>query len=123
MSLPGVDAYPTLETQRSRYLNQEYSDATALSLKSIRRSYMAPEEMSRYGSLSLAPSIAILLLQPSRISTLEMLDEIEELELVLDHYVIAWGVKASAEHANKLVQLRDWRLVQQRQSPSHELDQ
>lgn len=29
------------------------------------------------------------------IAVLEMLDEVEELELVLDHYVIAWGVKVS----------------------------
>jgi len=28
-----------------------------------------------------------------RISTLELLDEVEELDLVLDHYIIAWGVK------------------------------
>lgn len=27
------------------------------------------------------------------ISKLEILDEIEELRLVLDHYVIAWGTK------------------------------
>jgi [phosphatase 2A protein]-leucine-carboxy methyltransferase len=30
---------------------------------------------------------------PRRLSTLEMLDEVEELELVLDHYAITWGVK------------------------------
>lgn len=30
-----------------------------------------------------------------RIAQLEMLDEVEELELVLAHYVIAFGVKAS----------------------------
>lgn len=28
-----------------------------------------------------------------RISKLEILDEIEELRLVLEHYVIAWGTK------------------------------
>lgn len=26
-----------------------------------------------------------------------MLDEIEELELVLDHYVISWGVKVASD--------------------------
>ena len=31
-----------------------------------------------------------------RISYLEMLDEIEELELVLEHYAITWGVKLPA---------------------------
>ena len=29
----------------------------------------------------------------TRIATLEMLDEIEELELVLQHYAVTWGVK------------------------------
>jgi len=29
------------------------------------------------------------------IAKLELLDEIEELELVLDHYVISWAVKPS----------------------------
>ena len=28
-----------------------------------------------------------------RISALEMLDEVEELNLVLEHYAITWGVK------------------------------
>ena len=28
-----------------------------------------------------------------RIARLEMLDEVEELELVLDHYAISWGVR------------------------------
>lgn len=39
-----------------------------------------------------------------------MLDEVEELELVLDHYVIAWGVKDDAKH----VDLLDWGLKQER---------
>lgn len=30
------------------------------------------------------------------ISKLEFLDEVEELELVLDHYCVAWGVKLPA---------------------------
>jgi [phosphatase 2A protein]-leucine-carboxy methyltransferase len=28
-----------------------------------------------------------------RITKLEMLDEVEELELVLEHYAVTWGVK------------------------------
>ncbi|KAH9911196.1 leucine carboxyl methyltransferase [Fomitopsis serialis] len=46
----------------------------ALTLRDIRRSYVDPVEQER-------------------ISHLEMLDEIEELELVLGHYAITWGVK------------------------------
>ncbi len=33
-----------------------------------------------------------------RISQLEMLDELEELDLVLEHYAITWGVKAFASN-------------------------
>lgn len=28
-----------------------------------------------------------------RIASLEMLDEVEELDLVLDHYVLSWAIK------------------------------
>jgi [phosphatase 2A protein]-leucine-carboxy methyltransferase len=30
-----------------------------------------------------------------------MLDEIEELELVLDHYVISWGVKVAGDNETR----------------------
>ena len=30
---------------------------------------------------------------PSSISSLEMLDEVEELDLVLEHYAMTWGLK------------------------------
>lgn len=36
---------------------------------------------------------SFLYLLSGRISKLEFLDEVEELELVLDHYCVAWGVK------------------------------
>jgi len=32
-----------------------------------------------------------------RITKLEFLDELEELELVLDHYFISWGFKEATE--------------------------
>lgn len=46
-----------------------------------------------------------------RIAELEMLDEVEELELVLEHYVIAWGVK-EADMADQSGQQRlsEWEL-------------
>jgi [phosphatase 2A protein]-leucine-carboxy methyltransferase len=45
-----------------------------LTLREIRRTYIEPRELRR-------------------IAQLEMLDEVEELELVLDHYAISWGLK------------------------------
>lgn len=37
-----------------------------------------------------------------RISKLEHLDEIEELRLVLSHYVVAWGTKGDGMHEIEL---------------------
>ncbi|EJD40304.1 leucine carboxyl methyltransferase [Auricularia subglabra TFB-10046 SS5] len=79
VSLPGVDTYPTLEAQARRFANNGFStSANALSLKTIRSERISPDEKAR-------------------IAQLEMLDEIEELELVLAHYAVGWGLKASPE--------------------------
>lgn len=45
-----------------------------------------------------------------RISQLEMLDEIEELELVLAHYAITWGVKLPANSRDLKARWADWGL-------------
>lgn len=37
----------------------------------------------------------------SRLTTLEMLDEIEELDLVLEHYAITWGVYIPPGHSEQ----------------------
>ena len=37
-----------------------------------------------------------LMLCPPRISSVEMLDEVEELDLVLAHYAVTWGLKLPA---------------------------
>ncbi|KZV84207.1 leucine carboxyl methyltransferase [Exidia glandulosa HHB12029] len=75
--LPGVDAYPTLHDQAARFRQTGFVTAQrALSLRTIRATHISAGERAR-------------------IAQLEMLDEVEELELVLAHYVIAFGVKAS----------------------------
>lgn len=51
----------------------------------------------------------------TRISKLEFLDEIEELELVLDHYVVAWGVKVAPE--SSLAALKDTWGLQRYEAP------
>jgi hypothetical protein len=38
-----------------------------------------------------------LMLPYSRIGKLEMLDEVEELDLVLEHYAVTWGVKLPSD--------------------------
>lgn len=46
-----------------------------------------------------------------RIAKLEMLDEVEELELVLDHYAITWGVKLPNATYADAKEWEDWVLV------------
>ncbi|CAE6491056.1 unnamed protein product [Rhizoctonia solani] len=72
IELPGVDAFPSLNSQLSRYTSNGFSHSKGRTLKSIRRENIPVSELQR-------------------ISRLEHLDEIEELELVLEHYSITWG--------------------------------
>ena len=49
-----------------------------------------------------------------RISRLEHLDEIEELELVLEHYAISWGYSdRTADKESLTVPLDQWELPRQ----------
>jgi [phosphatase 2A protein]-leucine-carboxy methyltransferase len=77
VSLPGAKPYPSLESLPSRFLRHGFTSAKALTLRNIRSNYIEPSELER-------------------ISSLEMLDEVEELNLVLEHYAITSGVKTSA---------------------------
>ncbi|KAH7928678.1 leucine carboxyl methyltransferase [Leucogyrophana mollusca] len=74
VTLPGATPYPSLSTLPARFINHGFTTAKALTLRNIRRDYLGPSELER-------------------ISSLEMLDEVEELNLVLEHYAITWGVK------------------------------
>jgi len=74
VSLPGAEPYPDLDSLSRRFLDLGFTTAQAVTLREIRRRYIEPQELRR-------------------LSQLEMLDEVEELELVLDHYAISWGVK------------------------------
>jgi hypothetical protein len=74
VSLPGVEPYTDLASLSRRFLSLGFSTAQALTLREIRRMYIEPRELQR-------------------IAQLEMLDEVEELELVLDHYAISWGLR------------------------------
>ncbi|KZT01447.1 leucine carboxyl methyltransferase [Laetiporus sulphureus 93-53] len=90
--LPGAHPYPTLQSLPNRFLQHGFTTANALTLREIRRSYIDPTEQER-------------------ISHLEMLDEIEELELVLEHYAITWGLKVPPT-SNAKVDWTEWRLQQ-----------
>ncbi|EGO00823.1 hypothetical protein SERLA73DRAFT_105231 [Serpula lacrymans var. lacrymans S7.3] len=72
--LPGAEPYPTISSLPHRFLKHGFTTCHALSLREIRRHYTNHSELKR-------------------ISSLEMLDEVEELNLVLEHYGITWGIK------------------------------
>ncbi|WWC69145.1 uncharacterized protein I206_103081 [Kwoniella pini CBS 10737] len=79
LSLPGSEPFPTPKSQADRFLNSNlgkgvFTSSQVKTLWQIREEIIDQEELQR-------------------ISKLEILDEIEELKLVLEHYVIAWGVK------------------------------
>ncbi|KAF9560962.1 leucine carboxyl methyltransferase [Agrocybe pediades] len=73
ITLPGVEPYTTVESLSNRFLSTGFTAACALTLKEIKRAYIDEEELQR-------------------ISKLEFLDETEELDLVLAHYSISWGL-------------------------------
>ncbi|KAG9075658.1 carboxy methyl transferase for protein phosphatase 2A [Ceratobasidium sp. 370] len=77
IDLPGADAFPTLESQMDRFSSNGLPNANGRTLKDIRRENIPDSELQR-------------------ISRLEHLDEIEELELVLAHYAITWGYSEDA---------------------------
>lgn len=81
VSLPGAVPYPTEASLPARFLQHGFTMSRALTLRDIRRAYISREEAER-------------------ISRLDMLDEIEELELVLGHYAITWGVKVPESKAD-----------------------
>ncbi|KAJ7152982.1 S-adenosyl-L-methionine-dependent methyltransferase [Mycena filopes] len=73
VSLPGAAPYPDVASLPGRYLKLGFTAARALTLKEIRKLYIPPAELQR-------------------IAQLELVDEIEELDLVLAHYAITWGL-------------------------------
>lgn len=74
VSLPGAEPYPTFESLSQRLTRHRFTTSKALTLREIRKTLISYEESQR-------------------ISSLEMLDEVEELDLVLAHYAVTWGLR------------------------------
>ena len=89
--LPGAEPFPTSESLLDRFLKTGFSAARALTLKEIRKSHITLEELERYRCTHYVQGSS-LTLPIFRISMLEFLDETEELDLVLAHYAISWGL-------------------------------
>ncbi|KAF7968663.1 hypothetical protein HWV62_29747 [Athelia sp. TMB] len=86
LHLPG--AYPTLESLSARFTALGFTHAGAARLPDIRNSCVPRAELER-------------------IVKLEMLDELEELDLTLNHYAITWAAKAPADGSEAW---GEWRL-------------
>jgi len=91
ISLPGAAPYSSVSSLPSRFFDHGFTNANAVTLRQFRRSYIDPAELER-------------------IAQLEMLDEIEELELVLEHYAVTWGVKLISSADPLRVPWNDWGL-------------
>ncbi|EJF57546.1 leucine carboxyl methyltransferase [Dichomitus squalens LYAD-421 SS1] len=91
VTLPGAQAYPSFASLANRFLQHGWEISRAVTLKDIRRELIEPSELQR-------------------ISQLEMLDEIEELELVLAHYAITWGAKLPPNAVALKAKWSEWSL-------------
>ncbi|PFH52157.1 hypothetical protein AMATHDRAFT_79885 [Amanita thiersii Skay4041] len=78
ISLPGAEPYTTVESLKKRLHDVGFTTCNALTLRDIRRNYVDPKELVR-------------------VSQLEMLDEVEELDLILGHYAVSWGLERGKE--------------------------
>jgi len=85
VELPGAEPYPTFASLPSRFRQHGFEHSHAITLRDYRRNCIEPIEYER-------------------ISQLELLDEMEELELVLAHYAITWGCKTFGDSE----QTMDW---------------
>lgn len=114
MTLPGAEPYPNTASLPLRFTRHAFTAAQARTLRSIRKYAINSDELERYVHLH-----RILRWMPgsrySRISQLEMLDEVEELDLVLEHYAITWGYKLY-EHEHS-AQWGGWGLTQLPKTP------
>ncbi|KAF5357354.1 hypothetical protein D9758_005884 [Tetrapyrgos nigripes] len=83
VTLPGAEYSSDVNVLPKRYLDIGFTTSRALTLREIRRAYVEPEELER-------------------ISGLEMLDEVEELDLVLQHYAIISSLAVSSQEGLSL---------------------
>ena len=73
VTLVGAVPFTTLDALKGRFHDVGFAHSDAVTLRDIRRRYLDAAEVER-------------------VSQLELLDEVEELELVLSHYAVSWGM-------------------------------
>lgn len=89
IELPGIHAYPSLKSQEERFTSRGWQAAQAVNMNRLHES-LSEQEMKR-------------------ISSLEIFDEVEEWQLLADHYCVAWAYQAkpqqSEPHRAQLIHL------------------
>ncbi|KAI9568877.1 S-adenosyl-L-methionine-dependent methyltransferase [Boletus coccyginus] len=101
VSLPGAAPYPTVDSLPERFTRHGFTFSHALTLSEVREKYIGRSELER-------------------ISHLELLDEVEELNLVLKHYAITWGARTFMP-VNQSSPWGQWGLkIPQPLAPSHD---
>jgi hypothetical protein len=87
-TLPGLVAFPTLESQRQRFTDNGWAKALDCTMLEAYNLIISSDEKQRLGKL-------------------EMLDEIEEWQLLMSHYSISIAInsKEASPHLEKLSQL------------------
>jgi tRNA wybutosine-synthesizing protein 4 len=74
--VPGFTDYPTLESQRERFLRNGWTDAKSITMLSVYDHHIGREERHR-------------------VARLEIFDEIEEWQMLMSHYSLTVAVKGS----------------------------
>ncbi|KAI9096065.1 S-adenosyl-L-methionine-dependent methyltransferase [Phlyctochytrium arcticum] len=82
IQLPGLDAYPTVDSQKTRYQAQGWDEGHVLDINAVWAN-VSPDERDR-------------------LQKLEVFDEIEEWELLSAHYCLSWGLKSSKDGQCKI---------------------
>ncbi|KAG0291336.1 hypothetical protein BGZ96_005274 [Linnemannia gamsii] len=89
IELPGIHAYPSLKSQEERFTSRGWQAAGAVNMNKLHES-LSEQELKR-------------------ISSLEIFDEVEEWQLLADHYCVAWAYQAKPQQSEtyraQLIQL------------------
>ena len=91
MELPGVEPYTSVSLLPKRFTDHGFVLANALTLKDIKLQRVSKRELQRY-ILLLKIHTVLRIDRPCRVKAIERLDEVEELDPVLAHYAISWGL-------------------------------
>ncbi|KNC99526.1 uncharacterized protein SPPG_04917 [Spizellomyces punctatus DAOM BR117] len=91
IELLGIRAHPSLQSQRDRYLIAGWDEAGAVDMNMFWERILDSDERTR-------------------VSALEIFDEVEEWRLLSGHYCVSWGIKTRKGADNGLKNVGLWEL-------------